>query len=93
MGLSMDEVRKIKKEYVQEYFFKEPYSNYINSCGISKLAIKNRNNNIKLEDGEELSDLCIGVGFEKEPPKDLDFPDKYKGVRVFYEVIGEIRAL
>lgn len=84
-------IYKIKKEFVQEYFLNEPYNEYVNGCGISKLRMNQRN--LVLRAGESLEDFCLSVTLRKEPPEDLEFPSEYKGVRVFYKVVGEIRLL
>lgn len=94
MGLSIKQLRPIKEEFEQKYLFSEPYSQYANGCGISKLKVRRIiKENFELRDGESLEDLCLSVMFEREPPKDLEFPSEYKGVRVFYDVVGEIKLL
>ncbi len=82
MGKSFGEVEAIKTELV-DILFK---SGYVNSVGISKLCGKK----VSLKAGESLDDYCISVGFREQPPKDFKLFGEYKGVRVFYEVIGEI---
>jgi len=60
----------------------------------NSLFVKPKNFSEKdLKQGESLDDLCLIVGFEKTPPKNLlsKLPEEYQGVRVFYEEIGEIR--
>ena len=91
MTLSFDEVKKIKKEFEAEYCKYPP----MNSCGISNLRtqLNLRKKNIDLKPNESLDDLCFDVGFEHKPSKYMSFPSEYKGVRVFYKVQGEIRAL
>ena len=95
MGLSMDRVKQVKKEFQQKYFFGEPYGQYVNGCGISNLGIRQdvKKDALDLRAGESLDDLCLSVTFSTTPPKSLEFPSEYGGVRVFYDVIGEIRAL
>ena len=95
MGLSIDQLKPIKKEFQQKYFFSDPYTQYVNGCGISNLRVRQeiKKDQLELRDGESLDDLCLSVMFKTEPPKDLEFPSEYRGVRVFYEVVGEIRAL
>ena len=48
---------------------------------------------LELRDGETLDDLCLSVTLRKEAPQELKLPSEYRGVRVFYKVVGEIRAL
>ena len=95
MGLSIDQLKSIKDEFQQKYIFNEPYSEYVNGCGISNLKCMRdlRKRNVDLIAGESLEDLCLSVYLIKEPPKDLKLPSEYMGVRVFYEGIGEIMAL
>ena len=95
MGLSIDQLKPIKEEFQQTYFFSEPFNQYVNGFGISSLRVKQdiKKYKLKLGDGESLDDLCLSVMFRTEPPKDLEFPSEYKGVRVFYEVVGEIGPL
>ena len=88
-----EQIKQIKQEFVNEYFLKEPYSQYMNMC-----AIRVPNKERMREDGnqenseESIDGLCLRVGLRTEPPADIEFPSEYKGVRVLYEVIGEIRA-
>lgn len=95
MGLSMTQLTQIKEEFQRKYFFSEPYSEYVNSCGISNLRVVQniKKKSFDLRDEESLDDLCLSIMFKKEPPKDLDFPSEYKGLRVFYEVVGDIKSL
>jgi len=84
-----DEIISIKKEFQKEYFLKEPYLQYVNGCGISRLG-KVKQEDFKLKDGETLDDLCILVTLSKKAPKEVYLPSEYKGIRVFYEVVGPI---
>ena len=91
MSITKEQLRPIKKEFQEIYMHTEPYKKYTNGCGISKIKVKQ--NDLDLKEGESLDDLCLSVFLREEPPKSLDLPSEYKGVRVFYEVVGEIRAL
>jgi len=94
MGLSMEQHNIVKQEFAQKYLFQEPFSNYVNLVGTSSLnAMQRRGEKFDLKAGETLDDLCIGVGFKEQPPENLEFPTDYKGVRVFYEIMGEIVPL
>jgi len=64
----------------------EPWKQYVSMVAISKIGIKNPEAS---EDEKDL--LCISVGFRKVPPFDLDFPTEWEGVRVCYQIIGEIQ--
>lgn len=95
MGLKRNKLITIKKKFEEKYFLKEPYSNYVNGCGISKLRIAQMiiGEELTLKKGETLEDLCLSVTLEEQPPSDLELPKEYKGVRIFYEVVGKIKLL
>lgn len=95
MELSFDEAKKVKKEFVEEYLLREPFKEYLNSVGISniRLMTKHTNRAMALKENETLDDLCLSATFRKTPPQDVQFPEIYQGVRVFYKVVGVIRAL
>ncbi len=82
MGLSFVEVKEIKEAFQQE-FWKPP----MNMCGVSWVG--------RFEpDAPDQNDRCISVGFSRElQDGDPPFPHEYRGVKVFFSVIGEIRAL
>lgn len=93
MGLSKDELEPIQEDLIQKYMLGDPDN--FSGCGISNLRVRKeiKKDKFELRAGESLDDLCLSVMFRKEPPKDLELPSEYRGVRVFYEVIGEVRAL
>lgn len=94
MGLKRDKLITIKKEFEQKYLLKKPYSNYVNGCGISNLKIIQMfGEKFSLKKGETLEDLCLSVTFKEQPPNELELPKEYKDIRVFYEIIGEIKPL
>lgn len=86
MGKSFDEVKIIKSE-LSDILFKQS-SGYVNCVGISKIALYGKN--LVLRSEESPDDWCISVGLRAQPKEDLCLPLEYKGVRVFYEVTGEI---
>jgi len=89
MGLSSEYVNQVKEEFQEEYLFKEPlFSLYVNTCGISKVGIRDKNALIYQQD-----DFCISVGLRSPLPPDLLIPKEYRGVRVFVRVIDETRPL
>lgn len=92
MGLTMDEIKPVQKQFVQEYMMTSPYDQYVNGCGVSSLSTKQDHEGIEinLREGESLDDLCLSVFLKKSPPKDLELPAEYEGVKVFYEVVGEV---
>ncbi len=85
---TLKEVTKIKEKFEEEYFFKAPFLEYVNMCGISAVGLQDKN-----APPEEKDTLCISVGLRKPLEGNLWIPDEYQGVRVFVRVIGEIRAL
>ena len=93
MSVSIDEIKEIQNDYTREYL-QAPYNKYISVVGISKVkpGMDSADGEIGLKEGESLDDLCLSVGFKTVPPKDMALPDVYKGARVFYKMMGEIRA-
>ena len=90
MNLSKRKFEKVRKDFEFDYL-KPPYASYINGTGlVSFKELKNSGQNIKLKKGESLDDLCLHVTLSKTPPSNLNLPDLYKNIRVFYELIGEI---
>ena len=83
MGLPFKDVERIKKEFQEEYFLKEPYSAYVNICGISRVGIKDKN-----APTDQEKDFCISVRLRNPLPPDIGLPEEYQGVRVLVEVIG-----
>ena len=84
-----ERVRQCADKYVNEFMM--PNQEYINGVGISFLSImKERGFQFELNEGENITDLCISVYFEKTPPKDLNLPQEYETLRVFYEEMGPI---
>lgn len=97
MDLKMKKVMKIQRKFVKKYLFKEPYCNYLNGVGISTLRIildyrSKSFLSVKLKEEETLDDLCFWASLKKDPPEDIEFPEYYKGVRIYYEKSGEIEA-
>lgn len=88
MGKSYEEMEEIHSE-LTDILFKYPKVNSVNISTISLTALLNERN-ISLKAGESPNDWCIYVTLSAEPPKDLKLIDEYKGVRIFYEVHGEI---
>ncbi|QQG45590.1 MAG: hypothetical protein HYW89_01545 [Candidatus Sungiibacteriota bacterium] len=88
MSLAFQEVERIKKQFEQEYFFAQPYSEYVNMCGIAKIGVRD-----KIVPIDVAGDFCILVGLRKPLPQNLSLPTEYQGVKVVVGVIGEIRPL
>lgn len=87
MGMPLGKVQDIQNDYIKQYMSTAPYNQYINGCGISKLKSKP---DITLKKGESLDDLCLSVLCGKQPPQNLNLPLEYQGVKVFYDVVGNI---
>lgn len=92
MTLTMVDVEKVNEEFVNEFMFQEPYSEYINMVGISTVAIQSRPTCAPWNEDPQ-PELCLSVGLRKELPEDISLPDTYKGVKVFVKVVGEFRPL
>ncbi len=90
MGLSRTELNRIEKEFTNQY---DGYG-YVNGCAIDSLRAQQgvQKERLSLGDGESLDDLCLSVMLSSKPPENLQFPSRYKGVRVFYSLVGEITA-
>ncbi|MEK6857987.1 MAG: hypothetical protein AABX39_05355 [Nanoarchaeota archaeon] len=89
MSLSERKLEDIRESFEKEYFV-IPYNSYITGTGVVSLKeLKNSGQSFRLKKGESLDDLCLHVTLSKTLPSDLNLPDFYKTVRVFYEVIGE----
>ncbi len=91
MVLSIDQLEPVIKEFEQKYFFSKPYCEYVNFCSVSNLRMMQdiKKKKVDLRADESLEDLCLFVEFRKDPPASLDFPPKYRGIRIFYEISGE----
>ncbi len=92
MGLSEQQLKPIKEDFMAKYLTVAPLSEYFSGCGISNLRIKQETTKsvLPLRKGESLDDLCLHVLLNREPSKDIKLPSEYRGVRVFYQVVGEI---
>lgn len=85
MGKSFDEAA-VTEPKLAGILLKEPYLEYIATIGVSKIGPHRGNTALKSD--ESLSDWCICVGLNQQPPKELKLIHEYEGVRVFYKVIG-----
>lgn len=90
MGLTYEQVKSIQNQFYQEYF-RQPYNEVMSTVGIARLqGMQKKEKNIQLREGESLEDWCLSVHLRKEPPVHVTFPTEYEGVRVFYEIGGNI---
>lgn len=87
-GLSFEEIKRIKEEFQKEYSLKEPFLAHVNTCGISKVGIRDKN-----APADQKEDFCISVELRNPLPSDIALPREYQGVRVLIEVIAEISPL
>ena len=87
------DVKVVLDDYVKEYMLTSPYDKYVNLVGISTVGLQ-KGKYGKSSDST-LEELCLSVGFRENPPKKIrkELPEVYKGVLVFYELIGEIKPL
>ena len=90
--MTMEQINQTVKDFRQKYALQEPYSQYINGVELNTLDTmqSKRKDTLDLKKNETLDDACIGVLLREEPPEGLGFPSEYKGLRVFYEVTGDI---
>ena len=95
MGLKYDEVRKVQKEFTREYLFSGQYSQYLTIVFVSKLEkiLQSPAPKLNLKPNDNPNDIVILAGLKEPLPKDgsVKLPDTYKGVRVIYELSGEIK--
>ncbi len=85
-----EEARELKEAFIQD-FWRDPWAEYINGTGISR---------VKRHDSTavgNLEDFCLSVSLRKAFPDDLSLPVEYsannKTIRVYSTVVGEIKAL
>lgn len=88
MRFSEEEVERIRDQLLQEPFFAPLWNVYVNSCGILKVGINDKN-----ASANEKDDFCITIFVRIELPANLSLPAVYKSVRVFVTVVGEIGLL
>ena len=97
----IEKVTEIKEEFEQIYMFSEPWSEYVNMCGITDRVIaetdwrdgvpgRENTRQALLAAGENPDELCIRVGLRKPLPEELSLPEIFKGIRVYVILIGEI---
>ena len=86
--LTFEQVKGIQKAFIQEYMLPVEWRRYVNMCGISTISILNAD-----APDEEKNNLCLKVGLIKPLPPNMSIPLEYQGVKVFVEIIGEIKLL
>ena len=74
----------VKYDFLNEYMFKKPFSEYVNMCNL-------RNTNKKAK--KKGRSPYLYVGLRKELPENLSLPSEYKGLKIISEVIGPITFL
>ncbi len=92
MGRSFGGVARAEMALCRNVLGREPYNQYVASYGTSKLAAMAGDPDFSLREGETLEDLCILVSLRREPPKEIHFPEEYKGVRIAYRIVGDYEA-
>ncbi len=99
-----EEVKKAKDGFVNSYMKAAPYSSYINTCEITDRLIvewEKRDRAGSVEDtradlinrNENPNEPFLSIGLTRELPEDLLLPETFEDVKVFVQVIGEIKAL
>ncbi|MBU1180198.1 hypothetical protein KJ885_04600 [Patescibacteria group bacterium] len=83
MRVSVAMARIAKKKFISKYYDPE----YINGVGISLVGI--RDTSASHDDGR---DYCLVVLLRKKLPLNTVIPSLLDGVRIFFNVVGEIRA-
>ena len=86
MLVSREWVKRVVKFCINEYFAKPPYDKYVIGCGVTKVGIKEPN-------APDKDDFCVYVMLRKRLPRNLSILTEKDGVRIYTEVVGEIRAL
>ena len=86
MTVSLKQARRVKEFCVNEYFAKLPYSIYVNGIGIAKVGFME-------PDASDKDDLCVKIYLRKKLPRNLSIPKEKYGVKIYTEIIGEIRLL
>jgi hypothetical protein len=87
MGLSLEEVKRIKKEFAKDVIAKAPFAETVSCLGISWVG-----HHDPAATPEQAKDHCISVGLVVPLPDGVSLPTEYQGVKVFSRVIGQIRA-
>jgi len=91
MGDITPEAKAIQEAFIAEYMENANFNKYITAVGISNVEVGFPD--AKLEPSESSSDLVLGVHLVKQLPSTLVLPDRYRGMRVFYRVTGQIGLL
>ena len=75
--MTFEQMKDIQQAFVQEYMLPAQWQRYVNMCSISTM----KNN------------LCLEVRLLKPLPPGMSIPLKYRGIKVFVRVTGEIKPL
>ena len=82
MAVTIEKAELAKKWFVSNYY--DP--KYVNACGISRVGTCDSN-----APKDERDDYCVSVRLRKALPRNMAFPPKLLGVRLYSKVIGEIK--
>ncbi len=92
MSTSLKEIEKIQEQYINEYwpeFLSTGEDSYINCVDIASLEVMRiEGKEFELGEDENLADSCLHVMFRKHPSEENDYPNTYKGLKVFYTFLG-----
>ena len=91
MGDITPEAKAIQEAFMAEYWENANFKEYITAVGISNIEVGFPE--AQLEPAESPSDWNLAVHLVKPLPSTLVLPDRYRGMRVYYRVTGQIVLL
>lgn len=86
--LTLDQLGDIQQAFAQIYMFPIKWHDYVRFCSVTQIGILDRN-----ASDEEKNNFCLRVGILKPLPPDMSIPSEYQGLRIFVEIIKEIKPL
>ncbi len=98
-----ERTKPVQKSFGQAYRLTLPYSAFICVVSIRTLGVIQETREgyfgegrsiegLPITSDHDLSETCLYVGLNAALPADLALPEVFEGVRVYREVIGELRA-
>lgn len=97
----IQEVNRIKEEFVQTYMMKKPWNEFVTMVGLTQRTIvewSNRGRKGSPEEvrkeleqaGENPNEWFIHVGLKRPLPENVSLPTVFKDIKVYSEVVGEL---
>lgn len=86
--MTQEEAKANKRDFMDQVLSDSKFDGYLAGCGLSWAG----NHDKKAPAGEQ-NDLCIVVNLSAALPDGVTFPSSFQGMKVFAEVVGEIRSL